>query len=288
MKESIIEQEVPEEEDWSGILLGDLSTGSFAQHETLVDVSLPNGKMIHIASTASLSPLDMVELSCGINDATGHRVWLGAELWIHALPKLAPYFVSPLRSICRCLELGSGTGLSGLASLHYFCEEISLDLILTDNSQSVLDLCQKNYQRNKLKNRDVGSTEQSIVRVEYLEWGDCLPDIEQRKQHIVMATDVIYDVASWKPLLETTQQSLSQDGFLLVAHVPRAALPEEDSHDATTISYLKRLETYLIRIALEYDFRLNSLLRPSDLGTFPDQEDMEEAGASILIFERNL
>jgi SAM-dependent methyltransferase len=278
MTESTID-DVHEEEDWSGII-GDISAGSFAQHDTL-EICLPNGKPLQIASTACLSPLDMLDLGWGTCDATGHRVWLGAKLWIQALPTLAPFFLSSTPS-CRCLELGSGTGLAGLAALHYFYHEISFDLILTDNSESVLELCRANCQRNNL---DGDAT--STARVKNLEWGSLLPGTEG-KQDIVMATDVIYDLVSWKPLLETARRSLSLDGYLVVAHVPRAALPEEfRDKGSTTTSYHKSLESYLIRISLEYGFRLRLFLRPMDLDTFPGQHDMEEAGASILVFERD-
>jgi SAM-dependent methyltransferase len=295
MKESTIDEVVlvvvVEEDDWSGIMLGrdPLSNGSFAQHDTLQVVMLPNGKTLHIASMASLSPLDMLDLSCGTCDATGHRVWLGAELWIQALPTLAPFFLMTTRSttssMCKCLELGSGTGLAGLAVLHFFDREnTSFDLTLTDNSESVLELCRANCRRNQLDS--VAS--RSTARVEQLEWGSSLPEMELT-QDIVMATDVIYDVASWRPLLETARRSVSSNGYLMVAHVPRAALPEEEFREnSTTTLYHQSLESYLIRIAWdEYCFRLRLLMRPSELDTFPGQQDMEDAGASILIFQRD-
>lgn len=294
MEEATIDKRVVvevEEDDWSGIMLGrdPLSNGSFAQHDTLQAVMLPNGKTLHIASMASLSPLDMLDLSCGTCDATGHRVWLGAKLWIQTLPTLAPYFLISTKtttSMCKCLELGSGTGLAGLAALHYFkWENTSFDLVLTDNSESVLELCRANCQRNQVSD----GVSRSTTRVEQLEWGTSLPGMEGT-QDIVMATDVIYDVASWRPLLETAQRSVSVDGYLMLAHVPRAALPEEEyrEYSTTTTLYHKSLESYLIRIANdEYGFRLRLLLRPSDLDTFPGQQDMEDVGASVLIFQRD-
>lgn len=274
-----------DEDDWSAIMTGDLAGGTFAHHE-IQEIRLPSGcsgkkSLLKIASTASLSPLDMMDLSWGACDATGHRIWLGAKLWICALPKIAPFFSSSSQQqTCRCLELGSGTGLAGLAVLHYISPGVSLDMVLTDNSTSALELCQANCERNKLPNDS-----ESKIRVEPLEWGRTLINGEAIFD-VIIATDVIYDLASWVPLLETARGSLRVGGYILLAHVPRAALKEDEFQGDATLPYQQKLESYLTTIAAQYSFLVLLHLRPNELDTFEGQDDMEGADASIFVFER--
>jgi predicted nicotinamide N-methyase len=273
------------EEDWSQFMTNDLSAGSFAHHDTC-DIDLPNGTSLQIASTASLSPLDMMDLSLGTHDATGHCIWMGAHLWIQALPALESYF-SAGPGVCRCLELGSGTGLAGIAVFKYYGSSTVFELALTDNSESALKLCRLNCTKNGLYDNDDNDQLQSL-QVELLEWGNTLVSGAAASVFdVVMATDVIYDIAAWKPLLETARKSLPNGGHLLVSHVPRAALPNEVVEGSSTIeqSYHKTLESYMIRTAKEHGFLLKVSLKPNDLQPFEKQQDMEDAGASILVFQ---
>lgn len=279
------------EDDWSEIMTTDLSAGSFAQHDTC-DIKLPDGASLRIASTASLSPLDMMDLSWGTHDATGHRIWMGAELWIQALPALKLYFTSS-PSGCRCLELGSGTGLAGLAVLQYFGTSTIFDLVLTDNSESALKLCRLNCSLNGMKNDDdsrKGDDRQfPSLRVELLEWGSTLAPGLANGFDVVLATDVIYDIAAWKPLVKTASELLTNGGRLIVSHVPRAALPDEIAAEGAITSeqqsHHDALESYLIRTAREKGLLWKVSLKPKDLPPFERQEDMEGVGASILVFQ---
>jgi SAM-dependent methyltransferase len=295
-KNNTIEKDVIED-DWSQIMTTDLSAGSFAQHDTKL-IHLPNNERtsLKISSTESLSPLDMMDLSWGTHDATGHCIWLGAELWIQALPALESYF--SISGVCRCLELGSGTGLAGIAVFKYYESSSSptvFDLVLTDNSESALKLCRLNCHQNGLD--ETKDDRLHSFEVEQLEWGNALvmSSGTTRVFDVVLATDVIYDIDAWKPLLVTARKSLPPNGggHLLVSHLPRAALPSnEEVDDAGSTSniqqsYHKTLESYLIRIAKEQGFRLKDTLKPNDIRPpFEKQQDMEDAGASIMIFER--
>lgn len=281
-----------EEEDWSEIMTVDVSAGSFAHHQKQTIV-LPDQQTLCISATASLSPLDMMDLCLGTNDATGHCIWMGAELWIQALPELTPYFSvqsSPTtvdeKKLCRCLELGSGTGLAGLSAFQYFNERFPMELVLSDNSKSALDLCQWNCRQNGWED---GKLIMSI-QVELLDWGSAhnwSNNLQSAENfHIVIATDVIYDISSWIPLLKTTRSSLKEGGFLVVSHVPRAALPTGVKQKAKQ-SYPMALETFLIQQALDAGFEWRSTLRPRDMHHFERQEVMEDAGAAILIFQNS-
>mmetsp|Transcript_13643 Transcript_13643/g.20771 ORF Transcript_13643/g.20771 Transcript_13643/m.20771 type:complete len:277 (-) Transcript_13643:1899-2729(-) len=256
-----------QEEDWSEIMSSlDLGAG-FARHDHDEGIALidTGGCVLRITSTSSLSPLDMMNLSWGLHDTTGHRIWMGARLFLSALPQFGEFFSH------RCvLELGTGTGLSGIAISKYFHTK---KLVLTDASESVLDLCRSNVDRN----RGVGGTDVSnsacCIQVEKLTWGESLAGVDC-KFDTVFATDVLYDINSWEPLLQSVVKSLRNNGIFVLSHVPRAALPEGE--DDT-------LEGYLTFHAKCFNLHRILNLRPSDvLDNF--DIDMEEAGASILFF----
>jgi len=216
--------------------------------------------------TPSLSPLDMIQLSHGTHDATGHCIWLGAKWFLQALTYLEPYLSSsssssPQGNRRRLLELGSGTGLSGLAVWKRYSNY--KHVVLTDQSPSALELCRLNRVRNQ------GTDD---VLVEALEWGNVLK--HEDLFDTILATDVLYDMASWKPLLKTVSDSLSPNGYFLLSHVPRSALPE---HFAGTY------EEYLIQTAT--DFILEKEVYPCDVSC-EGWESFQESGASLLIFRK--
>ena len=253
------DEELVVEEDWSEIMTTDLSDG-FAQHEHRT-IALANGTTLQIASTPTLSPLDMINLSYGTHDTTGHRIWMGATFFLQAIPRLEESYFRD-KSI---LELGSGTGLSGIAVTK---STKTKEVILTDSSESALDLCRHNCQANHLS---------AVVQVEELSWGKRLT--AHKDFDTVLATDVLYDISSWKPLLRTVYQSLRSNGLFLLSHIPRAALPEDTK--TTT------LEEYLVSHAESSGFSLLSKLYPRDLSSCCDNwEDMQEAGAAIFAFEK--
>eukprot|EP00934_Nitzschia_sp_Nitz4_P009413 Nitzschia sp. Nitz4//scaffold126_size65214//30667//31500//NITZ4_006156-RA/size65214-processed-gene-0.38-mRNA-1//-1//CDS//3329534689//9403//frame0 len=267
-----------QEEDWSEYIQ-DIS-GRFAQHET-ESIQLPNGESIRIASTNSLSPLDMMDLSYGRHDATGHRIWMGAKLFIESLEALKDFLPS---RFC-CIELGSGTGLAGIALAKTFGENRVPILALTDNSTSALELCERNCDQNGVSN----------AKVELLEWGSPLPchwsflqttpEGQSRLGTVVFATDVLYDIAAWEPMLQTVNDCLSIDDIFVLSHVPRAALPKE-AEKMVGESYGDKLEAYLIEMAKGASLLLRRTVRPNDLTSFPEQRTMEEVGASILLFQK--
>lgn len=248
-----------QEEDWSDFMTTDLSSG-FAQHGKQ-EISLLNGCTLRIASASALSPLDMVNLSWGTHDATGHCIWMGARLFLQALPKLKAYLLDQ-----RVLELGSGTGLAGISVSKFYSIKY---LTLTDSSDSALRLCRENVAMNFSEGANQN------LQVKKLSWGESLP--EKSVFDTVLATDVLYDIQSWDPLLQTTINSLQVGGVLLLSHVPRAALPPSAS--------AKSLEEYLIARARSHELHLQSTLCPRDLSENFDV-DMQQAGAAILIFEK--
>mmetsp|Transcript_12515 Transcript_12515/g.23494 ORF Transcript_12515/g.23494 Transcript_12515/m.23494 type:complete len:391 (+) Transcript_12515:137-1309(+) len=215
----------------------------------------------------SLTPLDMLDLSNGVADATGSRVWLGAQWFmkcmvIRPLPSsfdasllnTKTYFaLLKLRNILfhgkRILELGAGTGASlislGLASIMSASNVIirgtnniedpviPLSLKLTDNDPVVLSLCQRNCDTNL-------SSTGIDYKVVKLEWGKehfenvtttSTLMIEQASQDTIVATDVIYDLSALKPLMETTSILLKKGGYFVLSHIPRASIEDCELKD---------------------------------------------------------
>lgn len=264
------ETEENAEEDWTGIMGSNLA-GGFPQNQR-EEFRLSNGSVIQISSAPSLTPMDMMDLSWGRNDATGHCIWTGARFFLDILSlALEHSFVH--RSV---LELGSGTGLAGIAVAKLFD---TTELVLTDASDSALELCRYNCALN-----NVGTT----ICVEELSWGNSISQNNEESKNeaipktfdTVFATDVLYDIAAWEPLLVTASMSLKADGVLLVSHIPRAALPDGCKAES--------LESYLIEVAIHHEFYLIRTHRPSDFASSLDGwESLQDRGAGIFEFQRN-
>lgn len=261
--------EAIEEEDWSTIMV---ENGGFGRHEEYEEITLQNGTNVKIAYTSSLTPLDMIDLSWGTNDATGHCVWTGSRFFIQTLPNLAEYFVNR-----QVLELGCGTGLSGIAIALQF--PTIKNIVMTDSSESVLKLCQQNCEINNV-------TKNENLAVKELCWGSSLlAQSSSAAEEIpklfetVFATDVLYDIGSWIPLLQTVITSLISQGTFILSHVPRAALPSSP----TTRKWLS-LEEYLVDEAKEHGLDLVKAIRPDH--NDDDEDDFDESGVSIYIFQK--
>eukprot|EP00980_Cylindrotheca_fusiformis_P005902 scaffold1242_cov123-Cylindrotheca_fusiformis.AAC.11 len=247
------------EEDWSDVMTSDLS-GGFAQHETQ-EFHLTDNSIIRIASAPSLTPIDMMDLGSGTHDATGHCVWTGARFFTQIpTESLQPYFTNK-----RILELGSGTGLAGIAISRLFFPK---ELVLTDSSSSALELCRHNCGINNLDS----------ANVQPLTWGaSFLSTIFDT----VFATDVLYDIEAWVPLLKTAYLSLGKDGIFILSHVPRAVLPEYSLGDS--------LESHLISVAAQHHFTLIQTLRPKDYAPILKAwKELEEAGTAVFVFQKGV
>ena len=183
--------------------------------ERLIHKSKP--KVMSLFSVQSLTPLDMVALCSGSYDATGNRVWMAAHFFVkvfaydyishldvsksfHKISSLSSFiplsiqskldFLIHLRRLAfrqkRVLELGCGTGCSGISLLlqHQSSHETSCNdnnynnhsncpsfMTFTDSDLGTLDLCDKNCRYNNILTSSLSCT-QSQYAICQLTWSE--------------------------------------------------------------------------------------------------------------------
>jgi len=120
------------------------------------------------------------------------------EVWDAALV-LCPFIANEhCNLICpivnmNVLELGSGTGICGLACAAVGCKS----LVMTDLKNNI-PLIEKNYEINKEK---VKNTE---IKILPLDWTDKSSyDLVKNSYDVIICSDVIYDPVLFQPLIDT-------------------------------------------------------------------------------------
>lgn len=301
------------EEDWSQF--GPLNDNTmFDYYETQKFPLGQQGVEMKLQCVESLTPLDMMNLSNGISDSTGNRVWSGAIMFMvyFAIVPLLQSSTSieeendkkfeKMRSLVklrdnlfagkRVLELGTGTG-SSLIAVVLSCLHSKVDLphvVFTDNDGTVLKLCEQNCKSN------LGAINASV---ECLGWGT-EETMRSHKEKIhsfdtVIATDVLYDLSALQPLFETASLMVNRGGIFILAHVPRASI-ECDLKDICSSLEHKILEQSRLHnfevLVHEHGKVGDYALRPkwleelsNDLPNFVDLSELDAIGASIMMFE---
>ena len=192
-------------------------------------IDLPNGTRLEISLSCPESesatnadekkePLD--------GDGTHAMVWASALEAIALLDKLEFPSLRPK----NVLELGSGTGVFGLAYAATLPlvskEEGPMRVVLTDRPQAVPLLL-----HNIEKNSGLLPTSSVSVTAKALEWGQGVAvgatTIEETKPpstandkgmfDLILGSDLLYNIDCIPLLLQTIQKSLSKDGAILLA-----------------------------------------------------------------------
>ena len=249
------------------------------------DPESASASTITIKCLTELTPLDMMDMSFGIADPTGSCVWLGAYMFMEFFSRqlntdtdhsdLQRYW-SQVRqrlfpSNCHALELGAGTGMSGISLMvmnscneqtQHIDESTNYSgpslLVQTDANDDALELCRTNRDANFIDDK-----QKHCMCVERMEWGkgsaakmaayrnnnaECIVSAAESLPGLygtVFATDVLYDLASLVPLVTSASEMLKDDGYFILSHVPRASIDEND-HET---DYWQRLETTIIKEA---------------------------------------
>lgn len=225
------------------------------------------------------SPLDIInfEMSTNEYDATGHCVWAGAFLLVNCMRELVNRYSLGNK---RMIELGSGTGIGGLAVMLADADEEHRPshVCFTDNDPAVLELCQRNC--------DLNHVSKESYTIEELTWGEETDD-EIELFDIALATDVLYDVDLIEPLFTTVARTISLKGIFILSHIPRACYNEGNPPEA-----IKDLEKYIVDQASIHGFCLDHIIRPpSEYELAAEILEWCPRGAfrqgAILVFRRN-
>mmetsp|Transcript_14949 Transcript_14949/g.32549 ORF Transcript_14949/g.32549 Transcript_14949/m.32549 type:complete len:334 (+) Transcript_14949:100-1101(+) len=326
------EQEEPEEDDWSSFMCPQQAKTGFAHYENMF-VSLSNNSKFHIKCVSALSPLDMIDMYHGAQDATGNRIWTGALLFLEAfarpcLPPLSPrsrddkgydpteasskfdseegssmaksstirHRLSKLREEAirskKILEMGAGTGVSGLSIL-LSDANVPKNVTFSDFDPAALDLCRQNCELNVI--------DKSRYRIQPLRWGsEQLPDdMDPELYDTVIATDVLYDIASLPPLMLTASSLLKGRGYFILSHVPRAAVQDIARKGCgSAVASVEVLTKLIVEEASKYHMCLDcsnlGIVEPTELSTLWGHkslnevtfEDMTDVGAAIFVFRK--
>ena len=111
----------------------------------------------------------------------------------------------------RVIELGCGTALPSIVA-----SKLGAEVLATDLTVEVISRAQRNVQRNGAQ-----------AKVQRLSWGRLLDgDYDGLdKFDIVLASDVLWVLGSWKPLAVTARELLTKDGDFLLAETGHDQLP---------------------------------------------------------------
>ena len=299
------EEEEEEEDDWG--LACDFFL--FAQHQAQpiwMGSSSLQQQQLEILCVESLTPLDMVQLGAGVHDATGHCVWTACFLWIASLSQVWPPPTAMNDNddddtLC-VLELGSGTGLGGLALWHYVLLQCnrhkSIHVSLTDADPEALALCRRNVAHNAHLH-DNNHADDGLVAVEALVWGEPVPTHLQHAMHVILAADILYDIRLLPAICKSATDVARHDdngATFYLAHVPRACYNADTAPDAPE---KLDLEAYIVhQMTLDGFWQLHGTWRPLDLvDTWKPPtsncindvslQEMQDAGATLMVFVHN-
>jgi predicted nicotinamide N-methyase len=128
-----------------------------------------------------------------------------ADIWPSALA-LSDYILRhpELMQGKRCIELGCGLGLAGIAATL-----TGASVLFTDYEEDALDFTRRNF------NRNCGA--QAETRL--LDWRS--PELNESFD-LVLAADVLYEKRFLKPLLNTLRQVTRRNGLILLTEPNRA------------------------------------------------------------------
>jgi len=306
------------EEDWSSLLC-DTANTSYKNHDCIT-IDISPCRSMNINCITSLTPLDMIALSYGSGDATGNKVWNGALFFIFTFiypsciyaKKSVGHINQTITSSCMdlsqlrkllfhnkiILELGCGTGVSGLSLLasnldHESTIQESFKpawVVFTDGDENTLALCRKNVLINLSECIDKNYSFTA------LKWGDetsmdCLRihmhDIGEKGIQgfdTLIATDALYDIDSLRPIFQTVNALLAVKGYFILALVPRLSIDHLHA-----ISPILDIEKRIESEAHLYNMKIVCVIRPQDVETCTPngiyKTHLESMEASILIFQ---
>ena len=193
---------------------------------------------------SSAPPLEyMANLHSKHEEISGRQVWTGSLTLAHALLELSDDEKRRLLENKRILELGSGTGILGMAISKICSKYLPAALVLTDGDETAVDLLKANLANpvNRI-NASVRATQllwgvidrNSIRCPEFFDW--CRANFSGWSNDgttvvfdAIFAGDVLYKAELPKLFFETAFALLSKnDGSSLwLCHIPRHGVSHE-------------------------------------------------------------
>lgn len=176
-------------------------------------------------------------------DLTGQVIWPGATV-------LADYLLIHSLDVAgkTVLELGAGTGLTGL-----FISHLSEWVILSDGNDIVMNVLHKNSQLARGK-----------CSVSKIDWGteNMLSDLERNelpcKYDIIIGADVVYWEDSILPLFTTIKALLTPHGRFLMCYTLRALRVQRKLLEKAAEMNLTIKELSVVSSSYIYEITLNS------------------------------
>ena len=118
----------------------------------------------------------------------------------------------------RVVELGCGTGLCGIVAARLGARQV----LLTDGNENLLDRAASNVAGNLPSD--------APVNVRSLRWGEVVDEDLRGSVDVVLASDVLYQSAAWRPLAACVQDLLRPKvGRLLLAEAGHETTPAQAS-----------------------------------------------------------
>ncbi|KAI8379469.1 putative methyltransferase-domain-containing protein [Radiomyces spectabilis] len=186
-----------------------------------------------------------IRLAQDMSGGCGGKIWEAANMMISYLVDYPQDFKNK-----RILELGSGTGLVGLAVAKSYPDVKSL--ILTDQ-EPLMNLLRENIALNDVAH---------ITTASVLNWGEPLPDsIAPGSVDVILASDCVYLEVAFEPLIHTLLELSSKDTLILMSYRKRRKADKrffqmarkhftlhEGENDAKQDAYLKDgLRLYILK-----------------------------------------
>jgi len=149
---------------------------------------------------------------------TGETLWNAAVLMAdHMATSLGhDYFVGK-----RVLELGCGTALPSIVASRCGAKQV----VATDIATDVLERAKRNVARN---GKVASASAPSAVELRKYVWGsttDEQADAMEGTFDVVLASDVLWVLGSWRPLAAAARQMLAPGGDFLLAETGHDSLP---------------------------------------------------------------
>ncbi|KAI9477921.1 MAG: putative methyltransferase-domain-containing protein [Benjaminiella poitrasii] len=162
----------------------------------------------HVESVQFDGLPDPVWLAQDLSGGCGGKIWESANVMIDYFIWKHLHRESLLFQDKTVLEVGSGTGLVGLA-VAKLCPTVK-QVILTDQLP-MMELMQKNIELNKLD---------QVVKAKILNWGEPVPK-DLSNIDVILASDCIYLEVAFIPLIETLFELTHQDAIIYLAYRKR-------------------------------------------------------------------